>query len=142
MTLPDTLARLPDEATVPMWYVREQLEAVKPEPKVIGITEATELWSYGRETWRKAAAAGEIEGAWQDTENGPWRLPLESCESYVRDRQRTGSRRGKKGPKGPRSHYTRPASRLQGREMVEGGSTSVGREAGDAPGPSGPRLAS
>ena len=100
------LDTLPNEALVPVWWVREQIAGRGVRPQVVSVSQAHASWpAYSRETWRLAAGSGEIRGAWRDNPRGPWRLPLASCEQYVAERQQQGRRRNKTGPRGPRSWY-------------------------------------
>lgn len=142
MNLPEPLRSLPDDTTIRLGFVRECLARVDDAPEVVTIAQAVERWSYSRETWRQAAAEGELPGAWQDTEGGTWRLPAEACRRYVRARQSDGRRRGTKGPRGPRARYTTtPHLQGEGQPVVEGGPPQVRGEADGDARPSHLRLA-
>lgn len=141
MNLPDEIRHLPDDEYLSVGYVRKLLRDAEPTPEVVTISQAVERWSYSRETWRQAAAEGEIPGAWQDTEGGTWRLPVAECRRYVRARQARANRRGSgTGPRGPRALYQAPRLQEDGQVLARG-PASVGREAEGAQEPGRLRLA-
>lgn len=153
MTLANALSQLPDDTRCSLTVgsgdmtVGELRDALaSDEAELLSVSQAHARWpAYSKETWRRAAAEGEVRGAWQDVENGPWRLPARSCEEYVAARQSNGSRRGSKGPRGPRSWYL-PAARgrakdLQTDPVLDGRSPAVRRIPGRDQGPEAPELA-
>jgi len=123
MTLADVvsaLAFLPDEAqltiSVSAADLRAALEAKAGGPQVVTAEQAALHIGRTPEFWRRMAKAGKIAGAWQDSSHGPWRLPRQACELYLRSLQqrRTSARAavipfdgGKaRGPRSPKA--TRP----------------------------------
>ena len=110
------LAHLPNDTRVSitvgagditMGQIRAAASQSRPD-RLLTTTEASEAFGYSSDTWRKWASAGEIEGASQDAEGGPWRLPYGACEAHHEIRSKKGGvRRGK-----PRK-TTAPASAPQ-----------------------------
>lgn len=101
--------------------------------------EASELFGYSASMWAKLAAAGEVEGAYQDAKGGPWRLPYVGCDEYARLRSEQGrpgggSRRGR--PWGGTAGVSR--ERLK---VVPCGSEAVGLQSGGDARSGGPRVA-
>jgi hypothetical protein len=72
--------------------LRSALEAKVGGPDVLTAEQAAMHVGRTAEFWRRAAAAGRIDGAWKDERGGPWRLPRESCAAYLRALQRNGRR--------------------------------------------------
>lgn len=143
MNLPDEIRHLPDDQYLSVGFVREVLDGWEPEPEIVTISQAVERWSYSREWWRQRATEGEVPGAWQDSQGGTWRLPVEGCRRIIARQQSDGRRRGTTGPRGPRAWYA-TASHLpgEGQPVVEGGPQEVRRDTDGDAGPVGPRLAS
>lgn len=88
------LAYLPDDAVLTLSVRKADLlaalEARAGGPRVFSTSQAAEFLGYTVQRWRRWAAAGVIEGAWQD-EGGRWRLPRASCEAHLEKLQREGS---------------------------------------------------
>jgi len=96
--LVSALAFLDDDAQVQISVragdLRAALEARAGGPSIVTAEQAAAHIGRTPEFWRRAAKSGNIAGAWQDNEHGPWRLPREACEQYLRSLQkrRTSSR--------------------------------------------------
>ena len=88
------LAYLPDDAVLTVSVRKADLlaalEARAGGPRVFSTSQAAEFLGYTVQRWRRWAAAGVIEGAWQD-EGGRWRLPRAACEAHLERLQREGS---------------------------------------------------
>lgn len=90
------LGFLPPESTVTISVsvqdLRVALEKQAGGPDVMTAELAALHVGRTAEFWRRAAAAGEIAGAWQDAKGGPWRLPRAACEAHIRALQHRGRR--------------------------------------------------
>lgn len=73
--------------TVAAADLRAALQAKAGGPQVVTARQAAAHVGRSAEFWRRAAEAGKIPGAWQDTAGGPWRLPRTACEAYIRSLQ-------------------------------------------------------
>lgn len=109
------LTFLPDELTITVSVsvreLRAALEAKAGGPRVLTAEQAAQHVGRTADYWRRAAKRGELAGAWQDSEHGPWRLPREACEAHLRNAQHRRrapthvtavipfSGRGKRGPR-------------------------------------------
>jgi hypothetical protein len=86
------LAFLDDDAQITISVragdLRAALEAKAGGPSVVTAEQAALHIGRTPEFWRRAAKAGKLSGAWQDNAHGPWRLPREACEQYLRSLQR------------------------------------------------------
>src|SRR5688500_18805889 len=113
------LAFLEDDAEITISVrvadVRAALVAKSGGPSVVTAEQASVHVGRSPEFWRRAAKDGKIAGAWQDSAHGPWRLPRQACEQYLRalQQRRVSARRvipfdgGKaRGPRTPKA--TRP----------------------------------
>lgn len=91
------IAHLPDDAQVTVSVRKGDLmKAVEDRaggPEVMTTGQAAKIFGYNAERWRRWAEAGAIEGAYQDADQGPWRLPRESCARHARSLQRRATRR-------------------------------------------------
>lgn len=74
--------------TVRVTDLRAALEAKAGGPQVVTAEQAALYVGRTPEYWRRAAKRGDVVGAWQDSRQGPWRLPREACEAHLRAKQR------------------------------------------------------
>lgn len=92
-----TLAFLDPETSVTvsvkMSDLRAALEARAGGPALLTAEQAALHLGRTAEFWRRAAAAGKVDRAWQDEKGGPWRLPRDACEAHLRSLQQRGRRR-------------------------------------------------
>lgn len=58
---------------------------------VVTTTEASELLGHSPDWWRREAP--EVGGAYQETDGGPWSLPLSGCREHLRRRRKDGKLR-------------------------------------------------
>lgn len=79
--------------TVQVKDLRSALESKAGGPQIVTAKQAAEHVGRTPEFWRRAAEAGKIAGAWQDSEGGPWRLPRDACEAHIRSLQHRRSAR-------------------------------------------------
>lgn len=148
--LPDAIAALPDEALVPIRWVKQVLAEAPTEPsqhRVLTTGEAADQLGYSSPTWREWCEAGEIDGAYRDEgEAGMWRLPLPAClEHLARLQSKALNRRRKRGPwkkAGPSAQTARAGTGADTEgTLVFRRPSPVGRRAPDDAGPEGGRLA-
>jgi hypothetical protein len=78
-----------------------ELEARFGGPEIVGTRAAARQFGYHHKYWERAARAGEVPGAFQEAENGSWRLPADGCRAHLREKQDGGSpgRRRRRGPR-------------------------------------------
>ena len=109
------LAFLPPDTsitiTVTVAELREAIEARAGGPQLLTAELAADHLGRTPEFWRRAAASGEISGAWQGTERGRWQLPREACEAHLRSLQHRGR---KARPSVPRPAFPFDAGRPRG----------------------------
>lgn len=116
------------------------------DARVLTTGEAAGMFGYSGDTWREWADRGEVIGAYRDTPEGMWRLPLRACEEHLA-RLQDGAlhRRRKRGPwpkKGTAPQAARAGAEAdtQGK-VVRLRSETVGRRASDDERPAGRGLA-
>lgn len=80
ITVRDYLDSLPDESLVPVYFVKQALEAAGEIAEGSPGQVAKRLGRSSR-YWREAAKAGSIRGAYED--EGRWRLPLAACREHL-----------------------------------------------------------
>ncbi len=90
MNLRDAIAALPDEAMVPVGWIREQLGAGDDRLADLTVEEAAEKLKKAPSTVRAWLIAGELRG--YRLNHREWRVPRASVREYV-ERQRNGSGR-------------------------------------------------
>jgi len=84
------LAPLPDGATVPVGWLREQLEASASRAEASDLTAAElgQRWRRGVSTIRTLCEGGKLEGAYKFN-NREWRIPRATIERHEEE-QRQG----------------------------------------------------
>ena len=87
MTLRELLDPLPPDAMLPVAWVRKHLgnpqEAEPRAPQILSTRQAARWFGLNPKRWRVWAEEGLIEGAFQEAEGGPWRLPVEGCQRRI-----------------------------------------------------------
>ncbi len=93
----EVLERLPDDAQMPVGWIREQLEdgSARDEGRLADLTAAEAGRVVGRasSTIRSWCAAGEFPGAYKQNDK-EWRIPPDAVREYVA-RQRGGDETGR-----------------------------------------------
>lgn len=83
------LAYIPRDAEITVTVKVEDFELalrnVAAGPEFMTTHQAARYIGLAPGKWRDLAAAGRIEGAWQEEEGGRWYLPKASCAAYVAD---------------------------------------------------------
>lgn len=97
--LVQVLAHLADDAQVTISIRKADLVKAL-EARAVGSSffttiQASRLIGYTRERWRRWAAAGVLEGAYQERSDGIWHLPRASCEAHIALLQRRGIQPGR-----------------------------------------------
>lgn len=69
-------------------------------PENVSTVEASRILGYSPKRWRVWCEAGKVDGAWQDSEQGRWRLPLASCRAHLLRlaNKSSGVRSSRRGP--------------------------------------------
>jgi hypothetical protein len=94
MSLREELEAMERWQTVGVAWLLERLEEIE-EPEEVTTRGASERLGRSVKFWRMAAESGAIEGAYRDSEDSPWRLPLASCRKHLlRKQTRKGGLRG------------------------------------------------
>jgi Helix-turn-helix domain len=99
------LARLPVDGALPVGWVREQLDALGPEPIPAGTVDLTagdlaRRWQRGASTVRTLCETKQLEGAYKFGRE--WRIPRATVERYEQA-QREGQ--GEPAVTGPRDRF-------------------------------------
>jgi hypothetical protein len=102
VTIPAALLALPDEALVPVRWVKEQL-ADSPEERfperLVTTIQLSERFGMSPEWWRDRAP--KIPGARQESPGSPWYLPWVEAKRFFEDYWRKPESRGtiRRGPR-------------------------------------------
>lgn len=72
---------------LPVKWIRQQLgnpqEAEPRAPQILSTRQAARWFGLNPKRWRVWAEQGLVEGAFQESEGGPWRLPVEGCQRRI-----------------------------------------------------------
>lgn len=78
-TLPDATL-----VAVPLAWLRKRLQAATVRGPEYGTTgEVAKAVGRTAKFWRLACEAGEVAGAWQDSDGGPWTIPLDEARAHL-----------------------------------------------------------
>lgn len=121
--------RVKDGALLPASVVQERFRELG-EPEEVTTGQAHRVLGRSVKFWRMACEAGAIDGAYRDSEDSPWRLPLASCRKHL---LRLANKRTQ-GLRGPTKKSSPPAqaasarpSRFQKGPVLVDGHEAVGR---------------
>jgi hypothetical protein len=112
MSAKDELDRLEKwGAMVPASSVRKIVEELMAErgPEFMTTVDAARVLGYSPKRWRVWCEGGLVEGAWQDSDNGRWRLPLASARAHLLRLQQSKRAPRKSGRRGPNRQKASPA---------------------------------
>lgn len=79
--------------------IKRHLEIMGEDgPENVSTVQAAKILGYSAKRWRVWCEAGKVDGAWQDTDSGYWRLPITACRAHIlrlRNKpSKPGARRG------------------------------------------------
>ena len=87
-----SLGYLPDDAeltiTVDVASLKAALTAQSRGPEILTAEQAAQHFGFTPERWRRWAKRGHVDGAYQESTGGPWRLPKPGVEAMIRKQQR------------------------------------------------------
>lgn len=102
MNARERIALHAEGSLIPRERVLEIMDEGGEGPEWGSTRDVSRVVGLSAEYWQDRARAGEIKGAFQTTEGGPWVLPLAECRAHLarRSRQRTERRSRRRGPWG------------------------------------------
>jgi hypothetical protein len=128
MGIRERLEGMPPGSSVSVEWVLQQLDSAG-DPEEVTTRGASDRLGRSVKFWRMAAESGAVRGAYRDSEDSPWRLPLAECRAHLL--RLAHKRKGIRGPN--RKTASAPPSRFRPPRLSEGPLLVGGHEAVERP---------
>lgn len=120
MSLKKKLEEMEPWASVSVMWLLDQWD--EADEREVSTREASDRLGRSPKWWRQQCEGGLVEGAYRDSEDSPWRLPLASCRKHlcrVANKRRVLRGPTRKAAPAPPTRFG-PKSLSQGTVLVDG----------------------